>query len=99
MTGHTKSYDVVIVGGGAAGISVAAGLVKKKSGLNIALVEMFHGLANSNGERIKYAEQGIRVTLVVTGNQLGIVEIVTTIHAHAVWQSAAHDDFLFCVEQ
>lgn len=39
MTGHTKSYDVVIVGGGAAGISVAAGLVKKKSGLNIALVE------------------------------------------------------------
>lgn len=33
------TYDVVIVGGGAAGISTAASLLKRRAGLNIAVVE------------------------------------------------------------
>ena len=35
----TKTYDVVIVGGGAAGISTAASLLKRRAGLEIAIIE------------------------------------------------------------
>ena len=39
------------------------------------------------------------MALLVTGDQFGIVEIVTGIHAHASGQAAAHDDFLFLGEK
>jgi len=38
-TGAVKSYDVVIVGGGAAGISTAASILKRRKGVNIAIIE------------------------------------------------------------
>ncbi|MCR9194805.1 MAG: bifunctional protein tyrosine phosphatase family protein/NAD(P)/FAD-dependent oxidoreductase [Hyphomonas sp.] len=37
--GARKSHDVVIIGGGAAGISTAASLLKRRKDLNIAIVE------------------------------------------------------------
>ncbi len=37
--GEAKTYDVVIVGGGSAGIATAASLLKRKPGLGIAIVE------------------------------------------------------------
>ena len=40
-----------------------------------------------------------RVTLRVAGDQLGIVEIVARIHAHALRQAAPHLDLLLLVEQ
>jgi len=38
-TASTTSFDVVIVGGGAAGISVAASLLRRRPGLSVAVVE------------------------------------------------------------
>lgn len=37
--GGVKSYDVVIIGGGAAGISTAASILKRRKGVEIAIVE------------------------------------------------------------
>ncbi|MEL6956448.1 MAG: TIGR01244 family sulfur transferase [Pseudomonadota bacterium] len=37
--GTVKSHDVLIIGGGAAGISTAASILKRRKGLNIAIVE------------------------------------------------------------
>lgn len=42
MTGHQKnlpSYDIVIVGGGAAGIATAASLLNRRSALDIAIID------------------------------------------------------------
>lgn len=36
---HTATYDVVIIGGGAGGISVAASLLNRQSDLTIAIIE------------------------------------------------------------
>jgi len=38
-TGRVRSHDVVIIGGGAGGISTAASLLKRRKGLDIAIVE------------------------------------------------------------
>ena len=38
-TGRVNIHDVLIIGGGAAGISVAASIQKRRKGLNIAIVE------------------------------------------------------------
>jgi sulfide:quinone oxidoreductase len=38
-TGPVRSHDVVIIGGGAAGISTAASILKRREGINIAIVE------------------------------------------------------------
>jgi sulfide:quinone oxidoreductase len=37
--GPVKTHDVVIIGGGAAGISTAASILKRRKGVNIAIVE------------------------------------------------------------
>lgn len=36
---RTPSYDVLVIGGGAAGITIAASLLKKRRGLSLAIVE------------------------------------------------------------
>ncbi|MDB5579697.1 MAG: hypothetical protein JWR80_4873 [Bradyrhizobium sp.] len=38
-TSHAKVYDVVIVGGGSAGIATAASLLKRRHGLSIAIID------------------------------------------------------------
>jgi sulfide:quinone oxidoreductase len=38
-TGTTKTYDIVIVGGGSAGIATAASILKRASGLSVAIIE------------------------------------------------------------
>ena len=48
---------------------------------------------------VEDAEQGVAVALVVAGDQLGVVEVVAGIHAHALGELAAHDDLLVLVEQ
>ena len=37
--GTTKTYDIVIVGGGSAGIATAASILKRASGLSVAIIE------------------------------------------------------------
>ena len=44
--------------------------------------------------RVEDAEQRVGIALLVAGDQLGIVEVVAGIHAHAVRQAAAHGDLL-----
>ena len=48
---------------------------------------------------IEDAEQRVAVALLVAGDQLGVVEVVARIHAHALRQPAAHDDLFVLVEQ
>ncbi len=35
----------------------------------------------------------------IAGDQLGVVEVVAGIHAHALWQAAAHGDFFVLGQQ
>ncbi len=50
-------------------------------------------------DRIEDAEQGVRITQLVAGDQFREVEIVAGVHAHAQRQATAHDDFPVLVEQ
>ena len=55
--------------------------------------------AGRRRDRIEDAEQGIAVALAVAGDQLGIVEVVAGVHAHARGQAGPQHDLLFLVEQ
>ena len=50
-------------------------------------------------DRVEDAEQRVAVALRVAGDQLGVVEVVAGVHAHALGQAAAHGDLLVLVEQ
>src|ERR1700730_7240227 len=50
-------------------------------------------------DRIEDAEKRIRVSRFVAPDQLGEIEIVTGVHAHAVWKAPSHGDLLMLVEQ
>ena len=50
-------------------------------------------------DRIEDAEQGVAVALAVAGDQLGVVEVVAGVHAHARGQAGAQQDLLVLVEQ
>lgn len=39
MSDQQNSYDIVVVGGGSAGIATAASLLKRRNWLNIAIIE------------------------------------------------------------
>jgi sulfide:quinone oxidoreductase len=38
-SGNTETFDVVVIGGGAAGIGVTASLLRRRSDLRIAIIE------------------------------------------------------------
>ena len=48
---------------------------------------------------VENAEQRVGIAALVAGDQLGIVEVVAGVHAHALRNAPAHGDFLVLVEQ
>ena len=48
---------------------------------------------------VEDAEQRVGIALLVARDQLGVVEVVAGVHAHALRQAAAHRDLLVLVEQ
>ncbi len=61
--------------------------------------ELVQGRRGRGRDRIEDAEQRVAVALLVAGDQLRVVEIVAGVHAHALGQAPAHDDFLILIEQ
>ncbi len=72
---------------------------------HVALREFAEGGTGSRCNRVEDAQQRIALAVepfaaeTVTGDQLGVVEVVAGVHAHAGGQVAAHGDFLVLVKQ
>ena len=72
---------------------------------HVALREFAEGGTGSRCNRVEDAQQCIALAvepfaaLAVAGDQLGVVEVVAGVHAHAGGQAPAHGDFLVLVEQ
>ena len=59
-----------------------------------AAAERLEGGRGDRRDGVEDAEQGVGVAVLVAGDQLGVVEVVAGVHAHALRQAAAHGDLL-----
>ncbi|MCY1517728.1 hypothetical protein D9M68_524250 [compost metagenome] len=73
--------------------------------LAVALRQCAQGGTGRRRDGVEDAQQRIALAMrrlaaeTVAGDQLGVVEVVARVHAHALRQAAAHGDFLVLVEQ
>ena len=61
-----------------------------------------HGTECSTGSRcdcIKDTEERIRVAILIPGDEVGKVEIVTSIHSHTIRQFISQKNFLLGIQQ
>ncbi|CAM5238203.1 hypothetical protein SGLAM104S_09362 [Streptomyces glaucescens] len=56
-------------------------------------------LRRERAQRVEDAEQGVAEALVVAGDQLGVVEVVAGVAAHALREAAAQVDLALRVQQ